>query len=54
MKTDKPHILKESPEDRKERIRLGKSMRTRVVPNTKKKTRAQQKQEDALRGNYDD
>lgn len=48
LKTDKvPSIMKESDEDRKERLRYAACMRTRVVPNKKKKkSRAKQKQED--------
>ena len=45
-KSDKPSIMKETPEERKERIRYSSAMTTKVVPNKKVKTRAQQKQED--------
>lgn len=45
-KDDKPSIIKETPEERKERIKYASTMRTQVVPNKKYKTRAQQKQED--------
>ena len=47
LKTDKiPSIMKESDEDRKERLRYAACMRTRVVPNKKIKYRAQRKNED--------
>lgn len=45
-KDDKPSIMKETPEERKERIKYASTMRTQIVPNKKYKTRAQQKQED--------
>lgn len=45
-KDDKPSIMKETPEERKERIKYVSTMRTQVVPNKKYKTRAQQKQTD--------
>ena len=47
LKTDKiPSIIKESDEDRKERLRYAACMRTKVVPNKKVKSRAQRKNED--------
>ena len=47
LKTDKiPSIMKESNEDRKERLRYAACMRTKVVPNKKVKSRAQRKNED--------
>lgn len=47
LKTDKvPSIMKESDEDRKERLRYAACMRTKVVPNKKVKSRAQRKNED--------
>lgn len=45
-KDDKPSIMKETPEERKERIKYASTMRTQVVPNKKYKNRAQQKQID--------
>lgn len=45
-KENKPSIMKETPETRKERIKYAPTMRTQVVPNKKYKTRAQQKQTD--------
>lgn len=45
-KADKPSIMKETPEERKERIRYSSTTTTKVVPNKKVKTRAQQKQKD--------
>ena len=45
-KDDKPSIMKETPEERKERIKYTSTMRTQVVPNKKYKNRAQQKQID--------
>lgn len=45
-KADKPSIMKETPEERKERLKYASTMTTKVVPNKKYKTRAQQKQED--------
>ena len=44
--SDKPSIMKETPEERKERLKYASTMTTKVVPNKKYKTRAQQKQED--------
>lgn len=38
-------ILKETPEDRKERLQYSKCMTTKVVPNKKYKSRAKQKAE---------
>ena len=47
LKEDKvPSIVKESQEDRKERLRYASTMRTQVVPNKKKNSRAKQKQVD--------
>ena len=47
LKLDKvPSIMKESDEDRKERLRYAACMRTKVVPNKKVKSRAQRKNED--------
>lgn len=47
LKTDKiPSIMKESDEDRKERLRYAACMRTKVVLNKKVKSRAQRKNED--------
>ena len=47
LKTDKiPPIMKESDEDRKERLRYAACMRTKMVPNKKIKSRAQRKNED--------
>lgn len=47
LKADKiPSIMKESDEDRKERLRYAACMRTKVVPNKKVKSRAQRKNED--------
>ena len=45
-KDDKPSIMKETPEERKERIKYASTMRTQVIPNKKYKSRAQQKQID--------
>lgn len=45
-KDRRPSILKESPEERKERLRYSGSMITKMVPNKKRKSRAQQKRED--------
>ena len=45
-KSDKPSIMKETPEERKERIKYTSTMATKVVLNKKYKSRAQQKQED--------
>lgn len=45
-----PHLLVETAEDRKERLRYNKCMTTKVVPNKKRKSRAQQKQDDIKRG----
>ena len=45
-KDDKPSIMKETPEERKERIKYASTMRTQIVPNKKYKSRAQQKQID--------
>lgn len=45
-KSDKPSIMRETPEERKERLKYASAMTTKVVPNKKVKTRAQQKQED--------
>ena len=39
-------ILKETPEQRKERLSHGNCLRTRVVPNKKKYNRNNQKNED--------
>lgn len=44
-KSDKPSIMKESAEERKERLKYAATMTTKVVPNKKRKSRAQQKQE---------
>lgn len=45
IKVPKINILKESPEERKQRIRQsGSSMITKVVPNKKRKTTKQQRQ----------
>ena len=41
-----PSILKESQEDRKERLRYASTMRTQLVPNKKRNSRAKQKQLD--------
>ena len=41
----KPTILKETPKERKERLKYNKCMTTKVVPNKKYKSRAQQKVE---------
>ena len=38
-----PHILVETREDRKERLRYSKAVTTKVVPNKKRKSRAEQK-----------
>ena len=47
LKLDKvPSIMKESDEDRKERLLYAACMRTKVVPNKKVKSRAQRKNED--------
>ena len=47
IKLPKTNILKETPEERKERVRnSGKSMMTKVVPNKKKLTTKQQRQKD--------
>lgn len=47
LKEDKvPSIIKENQEDRKERLRYASTMRTQVVPNKKKNSRAKQKQID--------
>lgn len=48
-KTKKPRLIKETKEERAERIKYVSTMRTQVVPNKKYKTRAQQKQEDLKR-----
>lgn len=45
-KSDKPSIMKETSEERKERIKYASTMATKVVPNKKCKSRAQQKRED--------
>ena len=45
-KADKPSIMKETPEERKERLKYASTITTKVVPNKRYKTRAQQKQED--------
>lgn len=45
-KADKPSIMKETPGERKERLKYASTITTKVVPNKKYKTRAQQKQED--------
>ena len=45
-KSDKPSIMKETPEERKERLKYASTMTTKIVPNKKYKTRVQQKQED--------
>lgn len=45
-KSDKPSIMKETPEERKKRLKYASTMTTKVVSNKKYKTRAQQKQED--------
>ena len=45
-KSDKPSIMKETQEERKERIKYASTMTTKVVPNKRYKSRAQQKQED--------
>ena len=45
-KSDKTSIMKETPEERKERIKYAFTMNTKVVPNKKYKSRAQQKRED--------
>lgn len=41
-----PHVLIENEQERKERLKYTKSMVTKVVPNKKFKTRAQQKELD--------
>lgn len=47
LKIDKtPSIMKESDEDRKERLRYAACMRTKIVPNKKITSRAQRKNED--------
>lgn len=47
IKLPKVDILKETPEQRKERVRnSGSSMVTKVVPNKKKLTTKQQRQKD--------
>ena len=47
LKLDKvPSVMKESDEDRQERLRYAACMRTKVVPNKKIKSRAQRKNED--------
>ena len=45
-KSDKPSIMKETSEERKERIKYASTMATKEVPNKKCKSRAQQKRED--------
>lgn len=42
---DELTIIKETPEQRKERLKYSYSMTSRVIPNKKRKTRAQLKQE---------
>lgn len=44
-------LLKETPEDRKERVQSWALTRTRVIPNKKKKTRSQLKKESIENGN---
>ena len=39
----RPSILKETSVERKERLRYSSSMLTKVVPNKKRRTRAQQR-----------
>ena len=46
----RPSILKETSIERKERLRYSSSMFTKVVPNKKKRTRAQQKRSDRREG----
>lgn len=41
-----PHILVETEEERKERLKYSKTMTTKVVPNKKKNSRAEQKHYD--------
>lgn len=44
---DPTHIIKETPEQRKERVQqAGSSMRTRILPNKKNLTTKQQRQLD--------
>lgn len=45
-KSNKPSIMKETPEERKERIKYVSALTTKVVPNKKYRSRAQQKRED--------
>ena len=42
-KENKPSIMKETPEERKERLRYSSAMISKVVPNKKKNTRAKQR-----------
>lgn len=47
IKLPKVNVLKETPEQRKERVRnSGSSMVTKVVPNKKRLTTKQQRQKD--------
>ena len=47
IKVPKINILKESPEERKERVRnSGNAMVTKIVPNKKKLNKKQQRQRD--------
>ena len=45
-KPNEPSILKETKEERKERIKYASTMRTQIVPDKRRKSRAQQKAED--------
>ena len=48
IKLPKTNILKETPEERKQRIQQsGSSMITKIVPNKKRKTTKQQRQSDS-------
>ena len=48
IKLPKMNILKETPEERKQRIQQsGSSMITKIVPNKKRKTTKQQRQSDS-------
>lgn len=48
IRIPKMNILKETPEQRKERVQQsGSSMTTKIVPNKKRKTTKQQRQSDS-------
>lgn len=49
---DIPTIVKETTQDRKERLRYSKCMVTKVVPNKKHKNRAQIKDEERKSENF--